>query len=492
MPGRMPTGRAPPTGGTHPWSSSGLGTPSDRSEENVSVARIALVNLASMPMPGNEPIFPIGARCLQAALEQAGHETRLVDFVESPALFDDLSWVAQQWDVIGFSIRNIDPIDLAREGFVRYYRQFIERVREAAGDLTPLMVAGGPGYSLFGNALLKRLRLDVGVVGPGESAMLEIAADPGKYRGHGRNLSGGRFEGFLTERLDHPAPLLRAYAQLPAAMIGIETKRKTCYQECVYCPYAHISGDNLGDLKPLSLIEHEIRGIYKAGVRRIFFTDAIFNSEIRFAKQVVGLLADLKLPGLTWSGYFAPRPFDDEFAELIAASNIESVLISPDSLDVAMMGRLGKRFDTRHVTRFIERCRKHGLKTRVNLVFGGPGETEETVRTSAEYVNEHLNAGEPVLNIGFRVLPATALARQVGIPDDDLVEPTFYPLDPDLFGWVVKYFDGQFLPNERLLHIMVGNIASKKMTKVPYPDDAQPVAPTGFPYLALTRRPSDA
>ncbi|MEW1861832.1 MULTISPECIES: radical SAM protein [unclassified Streptomyces] len=456
------------------------------------MARIALVNLASMPMPGNEPIFPIGARCLQSALELAGHETLLVDFVETPRAFDDLSWASQHWDVIGFSIRNIDPIDLAREGFVRYYQQFIQRVREAVGSAAPVMVAGGPGYSLFGSALLKRLGLDVGVVGPGETAMLDIATDPEKYRGSGRNLTGGRYEGFLTDRLDHPAALLQAYAGSSTAMIGIETKRKTCYQECVYCPYAHISGDNLGDLKPISLIEHEIRGIYEAGVRRIFFTDAIFNSEIRFAKQVVALLADLKLPGLTWTGYFAPRPFDDEFAELVAASNVESVLISPDSLDVAMMGRLGKRFDTRHVTRFIERCRAHDLKTRVNLVFGGPGETEETVRASAEYVNAHLRTGEPVLNIGFRVLPATALARQVGIPDDDLVEPTFYPLDPDLFGWVIKYFDGQFLPNERLLHIMVGNIASKKMTKVPYPEESAEIAPTGFPYLALTRRPADA
>ncbi|WP_435174230.1 B12-binding domain-containing radical SAM protein [Actinacidiphila sp. bgisy145] len=455
------------------------------------MARIALVNLASMPMPGNEPIFPIGSRCLQAALEQAGHETLLVDFVENPKDFEDLSWVSREWDVIGFSIRNIDPIDLAREGFVRYYQQFIERIRTAAGPQPPVMVAGGPGYSLFGSALLKRLQLDAGVVGPGESAILEIAADPEKYRGSGENLKGGRYEGFLTERLSHPTSLLQAYASLPAAMIGIETKRKTCYQECVYCPYAHISGDNLGDLKPISLIEHEIRGIYEAGVRRIFFTDAIFNSEIRFAKQVVSLLADLKLPGLTWTGYFAPRPFDDEFAELVSRSNVESVLISPDSLDVAMMGRLGKRFDTRHVTRFIERCRAHELKTRVNLVFGGPGETEETVRASAEYVNEHLRTGEPVLNIGFRVLPATALARQVGIPDDDLVEPTFYPLNPELFGWVIKYFDGQFLPNERLLHIMIGNIASKKMTKVPYPEGSAGIAPTGFPYLALTRGPSD-
>lgn len=77
------------------------------------MTRVALVNLASLPMPGNEPIFPIGLRCVQDALHLAGHETRLIDFVEDPGALADLGWAAESWDVIGFTIRNIDPIDLA-------------------------------------------------------------------------------------------------------------------------------------------------------------------------------------------------------------------------------------------------------------------------------------------------------------------------------------------------------------------------------------------
>ena len=125
---------------------------------------------------------------------------------------------------------------------------------------------------------------------------------------------------------------------------------------------------------------------------------------------------------------------------------------------------------------------------RVCLVFGGPGESEETVRASAEYVNSHLRPEDLVLNVGFRVLPATALARQLGIPDDRLVEPTFYPLDPDLISWVVRHFEGRFLPQNRLLNLMIGNIASKKMDKVPHLLPQAEQQPTEFPYLALTRR----
>jgi len=455
------------------------------------MARVAIVNLASMSMPGNEPIFPIGARAVQAALDRAGHVTRLIDFVEDPNAHADLSWAAAGWDIIGFSIRNIDPIDLACDGFVPHYEAFVQRVRTAAGSPAPVLVGGGPGYSLFGEPLLRRIGFDVGVVGPGEQSMLAIAADPERYRRYGTNVRGERHPGFMTEVLKHPGSLMQTYARSAGAMIGVEAKRKTCYQECVYCPYAYISGDNQGDLKPLALLEQELRGIHAAGIRRVFFTDAIFNSELRYAKQVVSLIAKLALPDLTWSAYFAPRPFDDEFAELLAASGIEAVHLSPDSLDVGMMDRLGKRFDTRHVTRFIERCRRHNLQMRISVVFGGPGENEESVRTSARYANAQLRPEDLVLNVGFRVLPATALARQLGLPDEHLVEPTFYPFDPQLFTWIIEHFDSRFMHSNRLLHLMVDNIASKKMVKVPHGCSAQSTPHTSLPYLALTRRSPD-
>lgn len=454
------------------------------------MTRIALVNLASLPMSGNEPIFPIGLRCVQDALDRAHHETRLIDFVEDPQAFEDLSWVAEPWDVIGFTIRNIDPIDLACDGHVADYKNFLDRVRAALGGRTPLLVGGGPGYSLFGDALLNALGFDVGVVGPGEASMLEIVENPGRYRDSGRNLSGKRYEGFTSELLEHPRSLMEAYIRLDGAMIGVETRRKTCYQGCVYCPYAYITGDNEGDLKPVELIASELRSIHEAGIRRVFFTDGIFNAELKYAKEVVRTIIDLDLPGLTWSAYFTPKPFDDEFAELLAVSKVDFVVISPDSLDDDMMKVLGKSFDTRHVARCIERCRRHGVPLRVNVVFGGPGENRETVRHTAEYVNAHLETEELVMNLGYRVLPETALARQLAMPDNDLLSPTFYPIEPEMFTWLVEDLDSRFMTTTALLNLMAARISSKKMTKVPLHVGASDDVAANFPYLALTRQSS--
>ncbi len=454
------------------------------------MARVALVNLASLPMPGNEPIFPIGLRCVQDALDLSGHHTRLIDFVEDPGASDDLSWLADSWDAIGFTIRNIDPIDLSCDSHVKHYENFLNRVRAALDryGMRPLLVGGGPGYSLFAGQLLTRLGFDVGVIGPGEQVMLDILDAPQEYYGLGKNVTGRRYSGFMTQTLGHPKSLMEVYTHFEGAMIGVETRRKTCYQGCVYCPYAYISGDNGGDLKPLELIASELRSVYSSGIRRVFFTDGIFNSELRYAKEVVRLITELDLPGLTWSAYFTPKPFDDEFAELLAGSKVEFVVISPDSLDDRVMKLLGKTFDTRHVDRCLERCRRHGIPARVNIVFGGPGEDRESVRNSIQYANSKLEDGELVMHVGYRVLPQTGMARQLGIPDDDLLPPTFYPFHPDIFSWIMRDLDNRFMPPEALFNLMAARSSSKRMAKVPLPANSPESAPTEFPYLALSRQ----
>ncbi|ROR43217.1 radical SAM superfamily enzyme YgiQ (UPF0313 family) [Kitasatospora cineracea] len=448
---------------------------------------VLLVNLASIPMPGNEPIFPIGLRCIQDALDRENHRTRLVDFVEDPGAFTDLSWIAEPWDVIGFTIRNIDPVDLNCDSHVPHYEAFMDRVRAALGDRRPLLVGGGPGYSLFGQELIERLGFDVGVVGPGEQPMIDVVADPERYRGLGQNLPGDRYPGFTANVLDHPASLLAAYASRGGS-IGVETKRKTCYQGCVYCPYAYISGENAGDLKPTEAIVEELRTAYASGIRDVFFTDGIFNSELSYAKQVVRAVTAADLPGLTWTAYFTPKPFDDEFAELLAASNVGPVMISPDSLDDPVMRLLGKSFDTRHVTRFIDRCRRHDLRFTVSVVFGGPGEDRESVRTTARYINENLAAGELILNVGYRVLPETALARQLGLEKSEILDPTFHPLDPDLFSWIIGDLDSRFLATRPMLNLIAGRNSSRKMQKVAVGAPAGAPSGEGREYVALRRR----
>jgi len=151
-----------------------------------------------------------------------------------------------------------------------------------------------------------------------------------------------------------------------------------------------------------------------------------------------------------------------------------------------MMRSLGKSFDTRHVDRLLDRCRRVDLCVRVSVVFGGPGENRDSVRTTARYANERLAADELVPNVGYRVLPQTPLAGQLALSEDDLLSPTFYPFDPQIFSWIIEDLDARFLTPHIMLNLMAARTASRKMATIPL-SSSMSHAPE-FPYLALTRR----
>jgi hypothetical protein len=67
-----------------------------------------------------------------------------------------------------------------------------------------------------------------------------------------------------------------------------------------------------------------------------------------------------------------------------------------------------------------------------SFIFGGPGETEKTVRSTIRFMRSALGPRDRILcSLGLRVYPGTELA-QTGLDDGavapgaDLLEPTFY------------------------------------------------------------------
>lgn len=432
------------------------------------MARIALVNLASLRMPGNQPIFPLGIERIRQVLQSDGHEVEIIDFHQAPDLQTDHTWVRRGWDVIGLTIRNIDPIDIACESHVPHYIQYTRKLQDAAGDADILWVGGGPGFSLFAAELTEAMRLSIGVVGPGETLMSQICRNVKAYSTNASHvLTGLPDPKFDTRVMSYSPSLMEVYtAKDPQAMIGVETRRKSCYQGCTYCPYAHITQDDSGTCRSIPPLIEEIRGIYRAGFRRVFFTDGIFNAELRFAKRVVAALKAEALAGLRWSAYFTPKPFDEEFAELLSGSGVDAIVVSPDSLDPGMMNEIGKSFDIRHVRRFLESCRRHALSPRVNLVLGGPYESEQTVANTAAFVNEHLRDNELVLNFGYRVLPETAMSRQTGATTTELLEPVFLEMDPQVFQWTFEKLDSRFLTSDLMLNMAAAKHGLKRRSTI--------------------------
>ena len=165
------------------------------------------------------------------------------------------------------------------------------------------------------------------------------------------------------------------------------------------------------------------------GVRHWFFVDNIFNMPIRHAKEICEEIAARELD-IEWSGYLNPKFIDDELCALMARSGCKAIEFGTDSGSPSMIANLKKEFDADDLRRASALCHKHGLKFCHSLIFGGPGETEQTVTETIELMEE-LQPTAVIALTGIRVLPGTGMVdialRDGQIDaDDNLLYPKFY------------------------------------------------------------------
>jgi radical SAM superfamily enzyme YgiQ (UPF0313 family) len=97
--------------------------------------------------------------------------------------------------------------------------------------------------------------------------------------------------------------------------------------------------------------------------------------------------------------------------------------------DLVLKG-LGKSFTKEEVRRASELCHKVGLPSCHSLVFGGPGESKETLLETLALMDE-VSPTAVIAMVGIRLFPGTKLAdfasqEDLIIEDESMLKPTFY------------------------------------------------------------------
>ena len=211
-------------------------------------------------------------------------------------------------------------------------------------------------------------------------------------------------------------------------MANLQTKRG-CPFGCVYCTYPLLEGQ-LMRLRPVDEIIAEIKGLVADhGVSYLYFVDDIFNYPAEFAAQLCQAMIAEKI-ALNWSAFVNPDFITPQLLELMGRAGCDGVEFGTDSGSPVMLKNLRKSFDVEQVRSASRICREAGLDFAHYLLFGGPGETEATVRESFRLMDELAPTAVIAMN-GIRIYPGTALQRtalEQGLitPETDLLQPTFY------------------------------------------------------------------
>jgi radical SAM superfamily enzyme YgiQ (UPF0313 family) len=157
--------------------------------------------------------------------------------------------------------------------------------------------------------------------------------------------------------------------------------------------------------------------------------DNTFNLPTAYARTLCEQLISSNLK-ITWRCILYPWKVDDELAEKMAAAGCTGVSLGFESGSEKILTIMNKKYLPTDVRQISERLKKFGIIRMGFLLFGGPGETEDTVNESLEFADA-LDLEAMKITIGIRIYPNTALhqtAIKEGLisAEDDLLIPRFY------------------------------------------------------------------
>ena len=401
-------------------------------------------NIARTPYP----VYPLGMSMVGAAAKAAGHTVAYFDMLQAGMSLDALREAvrAAQPGIIGISIRNIDNVNLLNEErYILKVREIVDCVR---AESNAKVVLGGSAFSILPELILKTVGGDYGVVGEGEEVFVQLIADAeqGRFPPSGTILKGERLmrgESIPSALYDHD--LLARYSE-NGSIASVQTKRG-CPMQCVYCSYPALEGNQIRPRNPARVVDDVELLIKSHGAKFIFFTDSVFNDA---AGTYLDVLREMKARGvcIPWSAFITPTGLTPEIVALMKETGLRAAEMGSDAAcDATLIGQR-KGFTSADVVATNDLLVGAGISTAHYFMFGGPGETRETVLEGCENI-KRLNCSASFVFLGIRVLPDTEL-HEIAVRDGlvtaghNLFEPIYYiapGLDKD---WLEKTLNDAF------------------------------------------------
>jgi radical SAM superfamily enzyme YgiQ (UPF0313 family) len=388
-------------------------------------------NVENLP----DPVFPLGLAFIAASLKRNGYQCRVLDlcFEKDYEAAVESSVTSFRPDVVGLSLRNIDNVSYPN--YISYLPFFAEVVKRIRLHTSGIIVIGGSGFSLMPDEILHYLGGDFGIVGEGESSFVKLLErlerekeDPKELPRPGVIAHG---PGIIADLEDISGPDRSAFDNAAylkwGGMGNVQTKRG-CPFNCVYCTYPIIEGKEIRVRSP-ERICGEIEEMMEQGIDHFFVVDNEFNYPIDHAEAICREMIRRNL-SVQWGCYAHPGFVTPRLVELMLEAGCTGVEFGSDAANETMLKNLGKGFTLGDLQEASGICKKAGMPFCHSLLFGGPGETMQTVRETIKTIEE-MSPRAVICMIGIRVFPRTRLSRiavKEGIAhqEADFLRPVFY------------------------------------------------------------------
>jgi len=402
--------------------------------------KILLINTNTEKIP--YPVPPVGI-CLLAEVLKNDYEVKIFDGMFDESESEDALKLIDEFkpDYIGLSLRNIDNLHVVNNIFFieEIDKKYVKPIKKIAK--VPIIL-GGSAFSINPEYFMERFEADYGVIGEGEIAFKELL----------KNLDEGKTDIDIPQVIVKGKKPVITYTNqynlinLPFSEIdkkidftpykergvySIQTKRG-CYHECIYCTYPNIEGKKYRVRSPKSIADEIEEAHYRLGDVTFEFVDSTFNDPPGHAEAICKEIIKKKIDVRLRTMGINPVNVTHELFDLMKKAGFAQIDCTPDTASPQLLSKMKKNFTYKQLEMAAKTIKDFGMPTVWFLIFGGPGETEETIKESFDFIDKWVYDFDVVhMTIGMRIFPNTPL-QQIAInegiilPDDKLAEPTFY------------------------------------------------------------------
>jgi radical SAM superfamily enzyme YgiQ (UPF0313 family) len=386
---------------------------------------ILLVNPNRFQSP---PVIPIGLEYIVTALERHSHNVEILDLCFSDRPEKDLDKIIKEkpYDLVGFSIRNIDSsIFFNNEFFLPDIKSLVQHVKK---QNIPVIL-GGSGFSAMPNEILDYLNADYGIIGPGEITFPKFL-ETWQSKKITQKIFDGRDAGFEKglvnlrgSKFNYPRYLEEE------GIVGFETHRG-CNNQCPYC----VEANTKVHFKDIPNVVDELTHLVNQGYNHFHTCDTEFNTNLKFSIDFCLALIKRNLD-MKWALYMKPVPFSEKIFELLHKSKAYLITLSVDSDERIQKSN---KYTYDDLTQIVAYSQKYDIRLAIDLLIGYPYEPVESVKKIIDFfkVNRPFTVG---ISFNYRVYNHTPLAnliqedpllqKKLNKPytdDENFLEPIFY------------------------------------------------------------------
>lgn len=264
------------------------------------------------------------------------------------------------------------------------------------------LIAFGPAMRFVGEHVLARAPVDAVLIGEAEGFFVaatehlvgEEFSSGARKLGPGTVDAAGYDEQGLLQNLDVlPIP---AWDLLPWTTYPLLTvlSSRGCPDRCAYCPYAAAQGHRFR-ARSLESVLGELEYLHgQFRPSRLVFRDPVFAHD---RERVVRMCHEMLKRGLSlnWECESRPEHFDTELLRLMKRAGCQWVKIGLETTEETLLVRLCRaaslseaRAYVQHVAGVVEACRTVGLRCRLFVMAGMPGQDVTMAERTRRFVEE--------------------------------------------------------------------------------------------------------